>query len=390
VIAPCRACGSAETTSFFEVTAVPVHSNLLYASPEEALGQKVGRLALEVCESCAFIQNSAWEPALVDYSASYEDGQGHSALFRTFADELVDHLVKTHSLRGRRILEVGCGQGDFLRRLCAAGGNTGLGFDPAYRGSPVEEVEGGRVEFRAELYGRAHADLAADFVFIRHTLEHIGDVRGFVGLLAANLPRGVPIYVEVPESLRILRESAFWDVYYEHASYFSRPSLETLLSGCGFRVERMRVGYQDQYLMAEAVAGEAARAHGATRPDEGVREVVREARDFGRRVSATLAEWSARLDRWRSRGARVVLWGAGSKAVGFLTALGGADRVSAIVDINPAKQGAFQAGTGHPIIAGSDLRRLRPGAVIVMNPIYRDEIGRELAHLGVEAEVCTL
>lgn len=377
-------------TTFFDVASVPVHSNLLYGSSEEALGQGAGSLRLGICEGCGFIQNSAYEPRLVDYRKSYEDGQGHSALFRTFADELVDQLVKDHSLRGKQILEIGCGQGDFLRRLCQAGGNSGLGFDPAYHGPMSEQVGGGEVEFRAELYGQEHADLSPDFVFIRHTLEHIADVRGFMSLLGENLRKGVSIYIEVPESYRILRESAFWDVYYEHASYFSEASLGALLERCGFRLSRIRVGYQNQYLMAEAIAGEGSTSAARPVPRHDVKELVREATNFGHRVTATLEEWRARLDDWSAAGKTVVLWGAGSKAVGFLTALGVAEKVEAIVDINPAKQGAFQAGTGHQIIAESDLRDLQPSAVIIMNPIYRDEIEEALRRVGVDAEVGTL
>jgi ABC-type hemin transport system substrate-binding protein len=45
------------------------------------------------------------------------------------------------------------------------------------------------------------------------------------------------------------------------------------------------------------------------------------------------------------------------------------------------------AGTGHEIIAPEALVELRPELVVVMNPIYRDEIAAELARLGVDAEI---
>jgi hypothetical protein len=59
------------------------------------------------------------------------------------------------------------------------------------------------------------------------------------------------------------------------------------------------------------------------------------------------------------------------------------------VDINPRKQGKFIAGSGQEIVAPDFLRTYRPDLVIVMNPIYQEEIGRELAQMGVSAQLVT-
>ena len=103
------------------------------------------------------------------------------------------------------------------------------------------------------------------------------------------------------------------------------------------------------------------------------------------------------LQRWRSylndqyaAGRRVVLWGSGSKGVAFLTTLGIEREITYTVDINPHKHGMFMAGTGQQIVSPTFLREYRPDVVVVMNPIYRDEIQRDLARLGVSADVVTV
>jgi hypothetical protein len=58
-----------------------------------------------------------------------------------------------------------------------------------------------------------------------------------------------------------------------------------------------------------------------------------------------------------------------------------------VVDVNPRKQGTFIAGTGHPVVAPEALRAIQPDVVVVMNDIYRQEIGDMLAALGIEAQV---
>jgi hypothetical protein len=52
------------------------------------------------------------------------------------------------------------------------------------------------------------------------------------------------------------------------------------------------------------------------------------------------------------------------------------------VDINPYRQGHFLPGSGLPIVAPAFLADYRPDVVIVMNPVYREEIARDLETMG--------
>ena len=57
------------------------------------------------------------------------------------------------------------------------------------------------------------------------------------------------------------------------------------------------------------------------------------------------------------------------------------------MDINPLKQDKYVAGTGHKIVAPEALRERRPDVVLVMNPIYCDEIRRTLDAMDIGAEL---
>ncbi|MBE0599276.1 MAG: SAM-dependent methyltransferase, partial [Desulfuromonadales bacterium] len=76
--------------------------------------------------------------------------------------------------------------------------------------------------------------------------------------------------------------------------------------------------------------------------------------------------------------------------VAFLTALGNPEAVSAVVDINPHRHGFHMAGSGLPIVAPEALPELAPEAVIIMNPVYREEISATLKVLGLEPEIWTV
>ena len=59
------------------------------------------------------------------------------------------------------------------------------------------------------------------------------------------------------------------------------------------------------------------------------------------------------------------------------------DEIAGAVDINPHRHGYFMPGTGHRILGPDDLVELQPDAVIVMNPIYKEEITLDLAKRGL-------
>ena len=74
----------------------------------------------------------------------------------------------------------------------------------------------------------------------------------------------------------------------------------------------------------------------------------------------------------------------------LIATLGLRREIDAVVDINTHKHGRFLAGSGHEIVAPGALREIRPHVVLVMNPIYVDEIRAELQTLGLAPEVVAI
>jgi SAM-dependent methyltransferase len=388
----CPSCDSTEVEIFHQETGVPVNSCLLLASEEEARAYPRGAIRLGFCHACGFISNTAFDQALAVYSTRYEETQGFSPRFQRFADDLAHRLVDRFDLHGKDVLEIGCGKGEFLLRVCELGGNRGIGVDPSVVLERVRQPAAGQVSFIADLYRKQHADLPADFVICRHTLEHIHDVAGFMELLRANLAgrSATTVFFELPDTLRVLREVAFWDIYYEHCSYFTVGSLVRLFERSGFTVLDASLDYDDQYILLEARSDDGSgRALTGPQVDQ-VGEVAAAVHEFRRRHQAQLAAWDDRLVRLYADGRRAVVWGAGSKGVAFLGALPAAERIEVAVDVNPYKHGMFMAATGQRIVPPAFLASYRPDVVIVMNPIYREEIRAELDRLGVDADLVTL
>jgi SAM-dependent methyltransferase len=366
-LSDCPACGAAGAEPFYEQRGIPVQSVALLPTREEAVGFPRGDLVLAFCARCGFVFNAAYDPALQDYSRPAEESQAFSPRFRAFSRALAERLIATYDVRGKHVLEVGCGRGDFLVDICRLGNNHGVGVDPGWLPGRLDapaEVEFVRAPFDAE-----QATRRADLVLCRHTLEHIGPVREFVTLLRR--PGGV-VVIEVPDALRVLRQAAFWDVYYEHCSYFAAASLAGLAWRCGLHVLAARLEFDGQYLVLEAQPGAVVEEGDAGAIEDAVERFARDA--------------PAAVERWRERlaGRHVALWGGSSKAVAFLTALG---VEATVVDINPHRQGAFLPGTGVEVLAPEALCERPPELVVAMNPAYLGEIGAALEALGLRCEL---
>lgn len=383
--ARCLACGREELVAFYEVNGVPAQTCVLLDERAEARDYPMGSILLAYCEGCGFIQNVRFSPDSVDYSKPTEESQAFSGRFNEFAESLADDLVERLDLAGRSVLEIGCGKGDFLRLLVERGVGPALGIDPGFL--PNRDEFGPDVEFRKDWYGAGDTNLTADFIATRHLMEHVPNVAEFFGWLveSAKGTGGAVVFTEVPDTARVLREGAFWDVYHEHCSYFTPGSLARAIRHAGMSVTRLGYGFDGQYLLAESTPGQGG---GLFAEEESPEEVGKMVESFAAEAETAIRRWQDVIAEARSSGESVAIWGGGSKAVAFLASLGVQDVT--VVDINPHKQGKWLPGIGVEVSAPQLLEEIRPGLVIAMNPIYTGEIRRDLDDMGLSPVMTAL
>ncbi len=385
---PCPACGDAETRSFLRIGDVPANSCIQLYSREQALCYPRGSLDLGLCPGCGYLWNQAFDPALAEYSGRYEETQGCSPTFNAFHRDLAERLIRRFDLHGKTIVEIGCGKGEFLALLSELGNNRGIGIDPGSDPARLQGQAVNRVTLLPEFYDRRHRRLRCDLLCCKMTLEHIHRPAELLATIRDNLQGDgeIPVFFMVPDAGRIIRDCAFEDLYYEHCAYYTPGALCRLFRSQGFSVLELGTEYGGQYLTLYARLADEAAVTAVDCPDEqswlpaGIDR-------FRERYARIQRDWQRRLGQWREEGRPVVVWGAGSKSLAFIQALGTADGIACLVDINPRRQGTFQAGTGLPIVAPEYLMRLRPAVVIAMNPVYRQEIAEALRAMGLSPEL---
>lgn len=377
----CPVCNSHRLVSFLRRSQVPIHQNLVVANPESARSVARGELDMVACEECGFVFNRAFDLSRLAYGADYDNTQSCSVHFDAYLDGLVKDLVERQGVRNATIVEVGCGKGQFLRKLVSYPGacNQGFGFDPSYVG-PDTELDG-RLMFRRCFYDEACSDVMANVVVCRHVIEHVPEPLALLRTVRAALAHspGARVFFETPCVEWILHKRVVWDFFYEHCSLFSISSLSTLFERSGFSVERVEVIFGGQYLWLEARVSEVGQHILRSCP-----ETALLARDYGAAEKSLQQQWLARLSELKSRG-NVALWGAGAKGATFANLIDpDCVLIDCVADLNPNKQGCYIPGTGHPIVAPSDLPRRGVMNAVLMNPNYRDENLRLLADAGIE------
>jgi SAM-dependent methyltransferase len=378
----CIVCGSEDLVHLAFVERVPISCNTPAPSKRAALDVERGDIALTGCRGCGHVFNRAFDPDRIAYGHGYENALDFSPRFRRYAEETVRRLVGRHGLQGRRIAEIGCGHGAFLRQVCEAGGNHGTGFDPGRPDGPEEQAGAGTIRILGRPY-RAEDGASADLVCARHVLEHFAEPMTLLRMIAAGR-RDLACFIEVPDGSFTLDRLGIWDLIYEHVSYFTPSSLGTALRQAGFSVNDMQSSFGGQFLWAEAFV--------ASSPEPMIKVDDRTLSLFETypdRHRAMVGAWADFIENARLKHRRIALWGAGSKGITFLNVLGvrAGQGIDLAVDINPRKTGTHVAGTGQRIVQPSDLAAEPPDLVLIMNPEYTDEIAGMLAAVGVAAEI---
>ena len=390
-INPCPVCNSQNTRILVEISQMPIYCNRLSTNFESAVHTARGDIQLAFCNHCSHIFNAAFDPSQMEYDQGYENSLHFSPRFQAYADSLAAELIERYDLRHKKIIEIGSGQGDFLSLLCKLGNNHGIGFDPSFN-SQVNNSHGAQVEYIQDYYSAKYADIQADLICCRQTLEHIYKPVEFIAGLRQSIEKhpGTILFFEVPNAHFLLHGLSIWDVIYEHYSIFSRQSLNYLFTSNSFQTLRLEDVFEGQYLTIDVAANSSTLAAGGHSTPEDTRSLQVDVDNFKENFEQKVSYWKKRLSQIEAEGKCAVVWGGGSKGVTFLNVLNQPTAVRNVVDVNPRKKNMYVAGSGHQIISPADLQSLRPDVVLVMNPVYLDEIRQELNLLGLRPELVVI
>jgi SAM-dependent methyltransferase len=217
-----------------------------------ACGQRVVR-----CEDCGLVflnpQPSDEELARIytaDYFLGSESDAGRETASRVKEATAQLYLAEIRRYQGLlrgRMLEIGCGDGDFLVLAEREGWQvTGVEYAAAASDRARKRLEHGEVRC-GEL---AAAQLAAeqfDLCVISDVIEHVRSPRDFLQEIHRVLKPGGTLFVATPSidswSARIMQQK-WMEFKAEHLTYFDRQNLQTLLFASDFREIIVQAGWK--------------------------------------------------------------------------------------------------------------------------------------------------
>ena len=381
----CLICGSENIEIVIDLKQMPAHCNLLWPAEDDAKRVPRGDIQLGYCTTCGYIFNLLFDPQKMEYTQAYENSLHFSPRFQEYAESLAAKLIERYDLYHKDIIEIGCGQGDFLKLICKLGDNRGVGFDPSYVRGSIDEDSMRQITIIEDYYSSVYSQYQADFIVCRHVLEHIPAPLDFLTGIrqAISATKKTIIFFEVPNALFTFRDLGIWDIIYEHRSYFIPDSMQYLFSKCGFKVIELAEEFGRQFLCLEATPEQGP----VPFHPENLSDVSGYLDVFINKFRNKLETWQADLDKMARDNQRVVIWGAGSKGVTFLNMFNASRVIHYAVDLNPRKQNMYIPGTGQRIVAPGFLRDFQPDSVLIINPLYYQEIEQSIARLGISSKL---
>lgn len=383
----CTVCGSNQFLDILDIKGIPAQDGVLWPTQAEALNAPKGDITLSLCLNCSYVGNRKFDPNLLKFFG-YNVSLEHSPLYQKFIKSLASGLIERYNLRDKTVLEIGCGNGFFLKTICALGGNKGIGFDPSYTDIDGSGAKTQTIQFVKDFYSDRYAEYAGDLVCCRQVLDHLGSPKAFLKMVRGLIGDRTDsvVYFEVPNPERRLQQFVPWNVGYEHGSWLFPNAFRLLFELSGFAVKQVSPCHNGDYLGIEAVPVAQVEVTELAGARAEIDQLADDLKTLSDRFKAAISTWEAKLQQIERDGIRAIPWGAGERGIGFLSILNIKQLMPYIVDINPGRVGKYLPGTGQKVVPPEFIVEYKPDVVIITNPTYQTEIQEHVKKLGINCE----
>lgn len=374
VQATCPVCHHSLATPFFDGGRKTLAT--LGWPKTEAEAQAMPRYPLDYvqCPECSHIWNRSFSYDAIPYEENPNRMFNSGATWREYLSEVQERLQPVLA-DAPTIIDIGCGEGHFVRSLSELGDGRGryIGFDPN-----VTEESGQGIEFHAR-YFEPLVDFETfrpNLLAMRHVLEHLTDPAVFLEKLAwaaTGLDTPVYFFAETPCVDRAVETDRLVDFFYEHPSQFTTRSFTELMKRGGELIE-ISHGYN-----GEVINGLVRLGVPRARVDQ-----VAHAEGFFNRSNGNRESFAEQLRALRASGRSIAVWGGTGKAANFIQQYGlSASDFPLVVDSDPDKEGTFVPGSGQRIRFRDHLKSAPVDVVIIPTQWRARDIVAEIEREGI-------
>ena len=306
------------------------------------------------CTQCGLVQLDN-DP--VPYYKEVIRAVGFSEDMKKFRSRQFEQLSFHHNLYNKKVVEIGCGTGDYLSLIKKNKINC-YGIE-ASKSAVQKCIDNGLDVYEMFVDGVEDKIPQAPFdaFFIMNFFEHLPNPNGTLQGIHANLTEDAIGVVEVPNFDMMIRENLFSEFIGDHLFYFTHDTLVQTLQHNGFEVVDCQETWYNYILRA----------------------TVKKRTSIDLSKFAEFRKWLTEdLHHYINQFGTVAAWGAGHQALAMLSLANLGDKIRYIIDDAPFKQNKYSPATHIPIVSSKNLDIDPVDAVIVMAASYSDEVARKL------------
>lgn len=362
--ATCIACGFHITHELYHPADQPLSVLGLPKTKDDARHALRFPMNFHVCANCGHIFNVQFDYYRIPYEDDSNLMYNKARMWGDYLGSLVDRLVGDHEAAGKTLVDIGCGDGGFLKILLDRDlGNRCIGFEPGVEAINAEK-NGLKVYRDYFIPRRDLPRTKPDFLVCRHVIEHMHNPREFVSEIAywCSLYEIFPLFVaEVPRIDNAISQGRINDFLYEHPSNFTESSFRNMFEISGYDVLDVRAEYGDEVVVVVA----------RPRKKQHLGALAASAQQYRTDLQEQCETVPQSLLELRESGKKIAIWGATGKGAAFLNMFGLSDeQFPVVIDSDYAKVGRFVAGTAQEIRAPEYIME-NPVDVIVITTQWR-------------------
>ena len=311
-------------------------------------------LDLRQCRGCGLIQ---FDCNPVEYYKDVIRSGGYSTTMVNLRKSQYTHLIETYQLQGKKFIEVGCGQGEFLSILKEYFPVDAYGIENKEDLVEMAHAKGLKVfnQFMLDedtMLAEGPFDVFLSFNFFEHQPDPNGMLQGIYNNLTSD---GIGL-ITVPSLEYILENDGYYELIRDHLVYYTFDTLEFVLNKNGFEILEKEMINRDTL----SVIVRKKQLTDITRIRESYNVIRTQVNDY--------------IDSLMEKGHRVAIWGASHQGFTLASTLNLGQKVECIIDSAAFKQGKYAPASHIPIISPDEAKKKKLDAIIIMAPGYTNEI----------------
>jgi 2-polyprenyl-3-methyl-5-hydroxy-6-metoxy-1,4-benzoquinol methylase len=326
------------------------------------------KLKIYQCHNCGVVQISN-KP--VNYYKETIRSVGFSKEMLKFRRNQFKNYIKKYNLQNKKIIEIGCGNGDYLNilnKFC----KTTYGIEYSKKNVQLCKILNLNV-IRGYICdkNKSLTNNQFDGFICMSFMEHAPNINKFLRNINKILKDESYGIIEVPNFDMILKKKLYTEFVRDHIYYFTKETLEKVLNLNGFKVLKCEEIW-DKYIISAYV------------------KKTDKIQKLDLRSSLKLINSDFKKFKKLTKKTKIAIWGAGHQALTVISQTNMYKNVKHIIDSSVYKQNKFSPGNKLKVISPTMIYKEKIQGIIIMAAGYSDEIYKKLKKEKYQGHIAIL